>query len=412
MSRDGNSISRRELLKKAGVVGAAVGTPGLLSACGVFGGDDDGGGGSEEPLKVGLLVPTSGVYAALGEDMRNGFELYLDNNDLSLGGRRVELIVEDEGETPEGALRKAQKLVRQDRVALVTGVVSSASALSMRDLFEEEEVPLIIANAGADDLTGAAKSPFVFRTSFTNSQVSLPLGAWVYENVAQSNVFVTAPDYAAGAEAVGGFRESFEGAGGEVVGESFPPFGTTDDYQPFLSDIERSGAEAVFAFYAGGEAITFVTQYAQFGLKDSIPLVGSGFLTDEGVLPAEKDAALGIRTSLHYAPRLDNATNQEFVAAYQEAFGEPPTVYAVQQYDAAQLIDRAVGDLDGDTSDVDAFTEAMANVGTIDSPRGEFEMDPDSHNPIQPMYLREVQEVEGDLVNEPIENLGQTEAPQ
>jgi branched-chain amino acid transport system substrate-binding protein len=412
MNRDGRAISRRELLRRAGVVGTAIATPGLLSACGVFGGDDGGGGDSEGSLKIGLLVPTSGVYAALGEDMRNGFELYLDGNDRRLGGRSVEVVVEDEGETPEGALRKAQKLVRQDRVALVTGIVNSAAALSMRDLFDEEQVPLILANAGANDLTGAARSPYVFRTSFANSQVSLPLGEWVYENVADSNVFVTAPDYAAGAEAVGGFRETFEAAGGSVVGESFPPFGTTDDYQPFLSDIQRSGAEAVFAFYAGGEAITFVTQYAEFGLKDSIPLVGSGFLTDEGVLPAQKEAAVGIRTSLHYTPRLDNQTNQDFSAAYQEAFGEPPTVYAVQQYDAAQLIDRAVGELEGDTGDVDAFVEAMANVGTIDSPRGEFEMDPETHNPIQPMYLREVQEIEGGLVNEPIENLGMTEAPQ
>jgi branched-chain amino acid transport system substrate-binding protein len=412
MIRDRNSISRRQLLKRAGILGAAVGTPGLLSACGVFGGDDDGGGGTDEALKIGLLVPTSGVYAALGEDMRNGFDLYLDNNNGRLGGRRVELVVEDEGETPEGALRKAQKLVRQDRVTLVTGIVSSAAALSMRDLFDEEQVPLIISNAGANDLTGAARSPYVFRTSFANSQVSLPLGGWVYDNITQSNAFVTAPDYAAGAEATGGFRETFEAAGGSIVGESFPPFGTTDDYQPFLSDIERSGAEVVFAFYAGGEAITFVTQYEQFGLKDSIPLVGSGFLTDEGVLPAQKDAALGIQTSLHYTPRLDNPTNEEFSSAYQEAVDEPPTVYAVQQYDAAQVIDKAIRELDGDTGDVAALIEALANVGTIDSPRGEFEMDPETHNPIQPMYLREVQEVGGVLVNEPVENLGRTEAPQ
>jgi branched-chain amino acid transport system substrate-binding protein len=412
MIRDRNSISRRQLLKRAGILGAAVGTPGLLSACGVFGGDDDGGGGTDEALKIGLLVPTSGVYAALGEDMRNGFDLYLDNNNGRLGGRRVELVVEDEGETPEGALRKAQKLVRQDRVTLVTGIVSSAAALSMRDLFDEEQIPLIISNAGANDLTGAARSPYVFRTSFANSQVSLPLGGWVYDNITQSNAFVTAPDYAAGAEATGGFRETFEAAGGSIVGESFPPFGTTDDYQPFLSDIERSGAEVVFAFYAGGEAITFVTQYEQFGLKDSIPLVGSGFLTDEGVLPAQKDAALGIQTSLHYTPRLDNPTNEEFSSAYQEAFDEPPTVYAVQQYDAAQVVDRAIRELDGDTGDVAALIEALANVGTIDSPRGEFEMDPETHNPIQPMYLREVQEVGGVLVNEPVENLGRTEAPQ
>jgi len=437
-------ISRRLFLQRATTIGAAAAVPGLLAACGsgveegaaptATGGTTPAGTptgaattpaatasvtetatetGTEsptaaagEPLKIGLLIPTGGVYSSLGEDMRNGFQLYLDQHDGALGGRPVEVIEEDSEANPEVGLRKAQKLLNEDRVAMVTGIVSSAVALGVRDLFHEAQVPLIISNAGANDITRAAKSPYIFRTSFSNWQSTYSLGQWAYDNVAQEGMYVIAPDYAAGAEDIAAFRESFEAAGGTVLTGGLPPFGTTQDYQPFLSEIGNAGAQAVFAFFAGGEAITFVQQYRDFGLKDTLPLIGPGFLTDEGVLEAQGDAALGLRTSLHYTPLLDNPTNSAYVEAYEAAYGEQPTVYTVQSYDAAQLIDLALGELGGDTADVDALVDAMANIGALDSPRGPFEMDPVTHNPIQNFYLREVQEVDGGLGNAVLEDLG------
>lgn len=423
-------MSRRLFLKRAGLFGAAVSAPGLLAACGgaetageqaspaATGAASPTGAATAAPsptgspaaggdtLRVGLMVPLSGTYASLGEDMRNGFQMYLDENGGMLGGRTVEVVEAETEANPEVGLRVAQRLIEEDRVAMVTGIVSSAVALGVRDLFHESQVPLIVSNAGANDVTRAAMSPYIFRTSFSNWQSSYSIGEWAYENVADSDIFVIAPDYAAGAEDIAAFREAYEAAGGTVLEGALPPFGTTQDYQPFLSEIQNSGARGTFAFFAGGEAINFVQQYRDFGLKDAIPLIGPGFLTDEGVLEAQGDAAAGLRTSLHYTPLLDNETNNTFRAAYEEAFGESPTVYAVQSYDAAQLIALTLDAVGGETDDVDAVVEAMENVGSIDSPRGSFEIDPETHNPIQTFYLREVQEVEGALGNVPIEDLG------
>ncbi|MGH3115013.1 MAG: ABC transporter substrate-binding protein, partial [Gaiellaceae bacterium] len=338
-------------------------------------------------------------------------ELYVEEHGGALGGRPVELIVEDEGDAPEIAVRKAQKLLRQDGVEMVAGVLSSASALALRDIFHEEQVPLITSNAGANAITAEAKSPYIFRAAASNFQYGASMGQWLYDNVTKEGVVVAASDYAAGAEITAGFRQIYEEAGGTVVGEVFPPLGTTEDYQPFLSQIQDLDAEAVFAFFPGGDAIKFVNQYAAFGLAESIPLLGSGFLTDEVILEALGDAALGIRTSLHYAPRLDNEVNEVFFAAYQEAFNTAPISQSMQSYLAGQLIDRGLTEVGGDTEDVDALVEAMANVGELESPGGVFLMNAETHNPDLSFYLREVQEIDGQLWNEPLEELGVFEGP-
>jgi branched-chain amino acid transport system substrate-binding protein len=428
---DQYGISRRRLLRGLGLAGAGIGLGGLLSACG--GGDDDteqtsatqapaGGAASPaagpstpaaptgRPLSIGMMVPLSGVYAALGNDMRDAFQAYLDENRGGLGGRPVSLVVEDTEANPEVGLRKAQKLLRQDRVPIVTGIVSSAVALGVRDLFHEEEIPLVVSNAGANDITRKAKSPYIFRSAFSNWQTCFSAGQWFYDNVAKDGVYCIAPNYAAGKEDIAAFREAFEKAGGKVIDEVFPPFGTTQDYQPFLSQIRNAGAKAVFAFFAGGEAITFVKQYRDFGLKDSIPLVGPGFLTELDALPAQGDAALGIRTSLHYTPQLDNPANKAFLAAYRKKANRTPTVYAMQSWDAAFLIDLALKATKGET-DAKALTKAMEEVGTIDSPRGKWQMDPKTHNPIQTFYMREVKREGAELANVPIKDLGQFADP-
>jgi len=407
-------LHRRAFLRRAGLLGAAAASPALLAACSGSavdeGGDSaastsasTGGAASEtaagddsppasvragEALRVGLLVPTSGVYSLLGESMRSGFQLYLDTNPDAFGGRSIETVEVDEGETPDTGVRGAQRLVTEEEVAVVIGIVNSAAALGARDLFDESQIPLIIANAGANDITGAAASPYIFRVSFSNRQPNFALGQFMFDEVAQEGVFLIAPDYAAGTEQMAGFREAYEAAGGTIVGQVAPPFAQTQDYQPFLAEIQNAGAQAVHAFFSGGEAVTFVQQYSQFGLGGTIPLLGSGFLTEGAVLQGQGAAANGIRTSLHYVSDLDNPRNAEFVEAYQAAYDALPDVFAVQAYDAAQLLDLGLQETEGDTSDIDAFVEAMASV-EIDSPRGAFRLDA-NRNPVQTFYLREV----------------------
>lgn len=377
-------IFPRRVLVLAGLVAVAT----TVAACGGSAVREAEGGGDEGPVKLGVLVPLSGVYAPLGEDMNQGFDLYLDEHDGKLGGREVELVTVDEGEGPQTAVPAAEKLIRQDRVAAVTGVVSSAVALGVTDLFNESKVPLVISNAGADDLTGEASSDYVWRTSFANSEPNAAFGPYVADQVGDGGVYVIAADYAAGKEAMGGFKETFEAAGGKVAGEQYTPFGETQDFQPYLNAIQRSGAEAVYCFYAGAEAVAFVKQYKQFGLADELPLYSAGFLTEGGALDAQGDAALGINTSLHYAPDLDNPTNERFSATYQDRFDEEPTTYAVASYDAAAVLDQALGSIDGAVTG-EAIAAALGEAGEVDSPRGTWRFS-ETHNPIQTYYLREV----------------------
>ncbi|MFI0351222.1 ABC transporter substrate-binding protein [Actinomadura sp. 9N407] len=373
----------------------------VLAGCGGSSLGQSGGGQSGGEVKIGLLVPLSGVYAPLGEDMRNGFKLYLDQHGGKLGGRTIKLVTADEGAGPQTGVPAAQKLVTQDQAAAVVGVVNSATALGLRDFFHESKRPLLVANAGADDITGARKSDYVWRTSFANGKVGAALGPAVAED-AKGGVYLIAADYAAGREMVGGFRKTFEAAGGKVAGEKYTPFGKTQDYQPYLSAIRASGAKAVYTFYAGAEAVSFVKQYKQFGLAGETPLYGTGFLTEGGVLDAQGEAAVGVKTSLHYSTELDTPRNKEFVAAYRKAFNEPPTVYAVQAHDAAAVLDKALAKAPG--AEGDALVKALGGVGPIDSPRGQWSFDAD-HDAQQKYYLREVRSKDGTVVNAVIREL-------
>jgi branched-chain amino acid transport system substrate-binding protein len=391
---------RSQLVTVVGGITASL----VLTACGgsgsLGGGEgEEGGSGADDtsPVSVGLLVPTSGVYAPLGEDMRQGFELYLEQNDGQLGGREVDLQVVDEGETPDTGVPGAQRLIQQE-VNAVVGIVNSATALGVRDAFEEAQVPLIIANAGANAITGERSSDYVWRTSFSNGGVAAALGPHAAENC--ESVFLAAADYAAGKEATAGFERTFTEAGGTVAGSVFTPFGTTTNYQPFLAQIQQSGADCVYTFFAGSEAVAFTQQYAQFGLKDNIQLYSSGFLTEGGVLKAAGEAATGVETSLHYTDQIESERNAEFVEAYRAAYDEEPTVYAVQAYDAAQVLDQA---FENGISGPEVV-EGLQGIDSVDSPRGEWSFD-EGHGPQQTYYLRRVEQGEGGLVNTVVEEL-------
>ncbi|WP_028927425.1 ABC transporter substrate-binding protein [Pseudonocardia acaciae] len=221
-------------------------------------------------------------------------------------------------------------------------------------------------------------------------------------------MYAIAPDYAAGSEVIAGFTKAFEAGGGKVVGQAKPAFGKTADYQPFLAGIQNSGAKATFCFFSGSEAITFVRQYAQFGLARSIPLYASGFLTEGNVLPQQGDAALGVQNTLHYSDRLDNPANKAFVAAYSEKYGEPPSCFSVQAWDAANVLNRALRTATGLSGD--AIAAALGGVGTIeDSPRGPWTFD--GQTPRQTIYLRRVDRVGNTLVNAVVRDLGQQSQP-
>lgn len=372
-------------------------------ALGACGGGTLGGGGDgddEGPVKVGLLVPQSGVYTSLGDDMKAGFEVYLEQHDDQLGGQEVEVVLADEGETADSGRAAADRLVQQDGVHVVTGVVNSAVMNGIVDLFEGEEIPLVGSNASPTTLTGAE---YIWRTSYVNDEPGEALGGYVAENT-EGSVYFLAADYQAGIDEVTGFKSTFEPAGGEIADEVYTPFPGTTNFQPFLANARSSGAEAMFTFYAGGAAVEFVKQYDQFGLKDEITHYSAGFLTEGGVLDGQGESALGTFTAMNYNYDLDNELNAQFVADYEEKTGRKPTTYAMASYDAARVLDLAIEEAGG--PDSQAINEAIGGLGEIESPRGTWRFN-DNGTPIQMWYLREVQEVDGGLANVVIEELGE-----
>ncbi|HZU07872.1 MAG TPA: ABC transporter substrate-binding protein [Chloroflexota bacterium] len=352
------------------------------------------------PLKIGLLLPYSGVYTVLGESITNGMQLYFESVGNTAGGRSITLIKEDEGATGDEGLRKARKLIELDQVDLMAGVVSTAIAYAIRDLVHDSKTIFICANAGGNELTRSRKSPYIFRTSFTNAQPNIPMGEYVYKNVGR-RVMITAADYAAGHEHVGAFKAGFLAVGGEIVGELYPPFPNTD-YAAYLTQIAQARPDATYSFYAGSDAVNFVKQYAEFGLNRDIRLCGAGFMLEEDVLPAQGPAALRGISGLHWALTLDTPENRAFVQAYRQRFNKDPDVYAMQGYDTGRVIVEAINQTQGDTSNKDRLVEVITGI-KFTSPRGPFEFDPETHNVVQNIYAREVREVGGKLTNVVIE---------
>lgn len=408
-------ITRRRLLGALG----AVGTAGALAALpGCKGRGDQGAGGSAAStsggsgtsgggggrVKVGVVVPQSGVYAPLGKDMSGAWDLWLERHGGKLGKYEVTTVVADEGETPQTGVPAIQKLLQNDQVDVVVGIVSSAIALGVKDLVTEAKKLLIVGNAGAGAITGAAKSPYIWRASFTNAQVSSVMGKHLAGLADAGPVYLIAPDYAAGTEVIRGFKSTFEAAGGKIAGEAKPAFGKTQDYQPFLAGIQGSGAKSAFCFFSGAEAVAFVKQYAQFGLSTQIPLYGSGFLTEGSVLAAQGDAAIGIQTTLHYSTELDNPANKDFLAAWKAKFNATPSVFSVQMWDAANALHRAL--TTATALDGDSLAKAMGSIGTVDdSPRGPWSFD--GQSPKQKFYLRKVEKRDGGYVNAVVTDLGE-----
>ena len=282
--------------------------------------------------------------------------------------------------------------------------------MGMRDKVHGSKTILIVSNAGADAISRERCSRWIFRTSFSNWQPNQPMGGWVAKNVAK-DVFITAPNYQAGKDQLDAFKETFVPAGGKIVGEDYPKLGETD-YAPYLTKIRQSGAKAVYAFFSGTDAVNFVKQFDQFGLKATVKLTGAGFLTEPDVLPAQGKSALGVITGHFYTPLLDNPTNQRFVKDFREKFaGKMPDGFACQGYDTAEVIVRALKAVNGNTQDKDKLVEVIAKV-EFDSPRGRFRFDPKTHNVIQPfIYVREVKETPLGLNNVPIDKVADVRDP-
>ena len=394
------AVTRRNFLGTASLAaaGTAVG-PWVLRARAQSG-----------PLKVGVVLPYTGVYAELGVSITQGMKLVFARENDMVAGRKIEMLQEDDEMKPPVGIRKMEKLIDSDKIDILTGPVHSGILMGMRDKVHNSKTILIVSNAGADAISRERCSRWIFRASFSNWQPNYPMGTWVAKNVAKE-AFLIAPNYQAGKDMLAAFKETFVPAGGKVVAEDYPKLGETD-YAPYLTKIKQSGVKAVYCFFSGTDAVNFVKQYDQFGLKKTAKLCGAGFLTEPDVLPAQGQSALGIITGHFYSPVLDNPTNKKFVKDFRAQYGgKIPDGFACQGYDTAEVIVRSVKALNGNTQDKDKWVDAIAKV-EFESPRGHFRFDPKTHNVIQPfIYIRKVEETALGLTNVPIDKVANVADP-
>ena len=336
------------------------------------------------PIKVGFMLPYTGTFAALGNMIESGFRLYVQEQGGKLGGREIQYVKVDDESEPSKATDNVNKLIKRDNVDVLVGTVHSGVALAMAKAAKDNNTLLIVPNAGADAITGAMCAPNIVRSSFSNWQPGYSTGVVAAQKGYKRAITITW-NYAAGNETAKGFTEAFEKGGGKVMKDLTLPFPNVE-FQALLTEIAAQKPDVVFAFFAGGGAVKFVKDYAAAGLNKTIPLFGSGFLTD-GTLEAQGAAAQGLFTTLHYADNLDTPRNNAFRKSFALTYKANADVYAVQGYDAAQILGAGLAAVKGDLTKRDALTAAMRKT-TVDSPRGKFTLSA-AGNPVQDMYLRE-----------------------
>ena len=348
------------------------------------------------PIKIGFLVPVSGPYAQTGRDILNGFLLLLDEIDYRAAGREIELIVEDTEAIPAVALTKARKLVESDQVHLMAGGLLSSTGYALASFVDSMRIPMVYPVVSADDLTQRLGTEWVVRTSYTGSQPNHPFGEYAYRTLGYRTIATIALDYSFGWESVGGFQRTFEEAGGRITQQMWTPV-SVHDFAPYLAQISRD-VDAVYALFLGRSTLQFMRQYAEFGLKDRIPLIGAGPTTDEHALPFMGDEALGVITALHYSAALETPANRIFAAAYRARFDKLASYYAESMYSGGKWVVAAIEALDGRVEDRDALLKALQDAKPEGLPRGPVELD-GYGNPIENVYIRRVERVDGELQN-------------
>jgi branched-chain amino acid transport system substrate-binding protein len=350
------------------------------------------------PLKLGLMLPYSGTFAKLGENITFAIELLIAEKGGKLGGRDVQIIKLDDESKPENGPQNAERLIKRDGVDVLIGTVHSGVQMGIHKVVRETGTLCIVPNAGAVAVTRELCAKNVFRASFSNWQPAYGMGLALGKKGVKKAAWITW-DYAAGAESGAGFKEGLEKGGGQVVQTLTLKFPETN-FQPLLAQVPGLGVDAVGAFFAGGGAVQFVKEYKAAGLK--VPLCGSGFLT-EGVLAAQGEAAEGIETALHYGDGLDNPKNIAFRKAFKDKTQRDADVYAVQGYDSAQLLAIGLEAVKGNVEDEANLYKAL-RAAKFASPRGPVSMS-SAQEVIHHIYLRRAEKGENKVIGIAAENL-------
>jgi branched-chain amino acid transport system substrate-binding protein len=340
----------------------------------------------QKTVKIGFVSTFGGPVASIGNDMRNSFELALDHMGRKMGGLPVQVIYEDDGFKPEVGRQKTEKLIESDKVDFVAGYIWSNVAYASYKPVVDAKTFLVISNAGETRLAGANCSPYIFSTAWTNDQNPIAVADYMNAKGVKS-VYLIGPNYAAGKENLAGFKSAYKG---KVLGEDYTTWPSQLDFSAELAKAKAAKPEAVYMFYPGAAGVQFLNQYAQAGLKGSVPLYTT-FSIDSLSLPRQKDAAVGVISALEWTADFTNDANKKFVGDFKKKFGSEPSFYGAQSYDAAMLIGSAVNAVKGNLSDKAAVQKALEKAD-FKSVRGDFKFGP-NHYPTQNFYMQEVVKV-------------------
>jgi branched-chain amino acid transport system substrate-binding protein len=336
----------------------------------------------QKTVKIGFISTFSGPAAAIGNDMKNSFELGLDEHGRKLGGLPVEVIYADDQLKPEVGVQKTQELIQSDHVDFIVGYIWSNVLLASLKPLVDSKTMTIVTNAGPNQLAGELCSPYVFSTSWQNDQTPAAVGRFMNEKGVKT-AFLLGPNYAAGKDMLAGVQTTFKG---QIVGQELTRWPDQLDFSAELSKARAAKPDAIFAFYPGGAGIQFVTQYVQAGLKGQIPLY-TAFTIDDLSLPRLKDLAVGVPGAQEWVNDLPNEANKKYVADYHAKYHTSPSFYGAQTYDAVGLIDSAVTAVKGDLSDKEGMRKEMEKAD-FKSVRGDFKYG-NNHIPIQNFYLQD-----------------------
>ncbi len=369
-------VSRRTFMKVSAGAGAAlasnVAAPAILAQ-------------TRAPIRLGSLNSYTGGLAYAAEGNLNAMNLYFDSINWTIAGRKVEIIKEDDQFNPQVGLQKAKKLVESDKVDLVVGIQASNVALAVLNYMKQQKAFYVVSGAGTDAITWD-RYPYLFRTSISAYQLSTPMANYVYDNLGKE-IVTTASDYAGGRDVIAQFKGPFVARGGKVLKEIWPPLGTTD-FSPYLTDIKSINPPVTYDFMPGADAVRFIQQYSEFGLKEKMPLTGFTIIDSQTVSALGK-SAIGIISALTFTDTVDNPEAKEFTASYTAKYKSSPDLFADYGFVAARALAEALKMTDGDASNKDKLAEAMTKV-KFNAPRGPFRMDPATHNPIQDIYICQV----------------------
>jgi len=363
--------------------------------------------GAQNAIKIGLSAPLTGPFAENGKQMIAAAKLFAEENGSAILGREIQLITRDDAGVPDQARRIAQEFVVNEKVAVLAGYNPTPNALAVAPIATEARIPQIVVGAVASAIT--ARSPYIVRTMYAQSQVTIPMARWAAKNGIK-RVVTLVSDYSPGLDAEKAFMDEFTADGGKIVEAERVPL-QNPDYAPYLQRARDAKPDAIFMWVPGGIAAALMRQYTERGLNQSgIKLIGVGDITDDAVLNEAGDSMLGVITSMQYSAAHSSAMNKAFVAGFKRAGnGIRPDHIGVAVYDALHLIYAAINKTGGNANG-DALIAAMKGMAW-ESPRGPVSIDPETREMVQDVYIRRVERVDGELYNVEFEKFPAVKVP-